>query len=145
IPEVEIVTVSDGVEIVSIAEGDDEGKPNPHAWMSPKQSLVYVENIKQALIDLSPKDADYFTNNATAYAEKLKIIDQEFAESLKDLSEEKKWLVTCEGAFSYLAKDYGLSEKYIWAVNDESDGSPKHISEIINELRPKEISTIFCE
>lgn len=145
VPDVPTVVASEGVEVISISEGSDEGKPNPHVWMSPKQSLIYIENIKQALIDLSPEDADYFLNNANIYTEKLKIIDQKFTEALKDLDEERSWLVTCEGAFSYLVNDYNLQEKYIWAVNDESDGSPRHIAGIIDELRPKNISTVFCE
>ncbi len=145
VPSVSVVTASKGVEIISIAEGSNEGKPNPHVWMSPKQSLTYVENIKQALINLRPEDRVYFEDRARIYSEKIREIDREFSIAVVSVEREKRVLVTCEGAFSYLARDYGFSEKYIWAVNDESDGSPRHIAKIIDDLKPKSIPTVFCE
>ena len=145
VPDVSVVIASDGVEVVSISEGSYENKPNPHAWMSPKQGLVYIENIRKSLVRISPENADYFNARAFIYSEKLKEIDKNLSLALAKIPQENRLLVTCEGAFSYLAKDYNLSETYIWAVNDESDGSPKRVVQIIDELREKKVPTVFCE
>lgn len=145
IPNVPIVKVSEGVEIVSIAEDSYVGKPNPHAWMSPQQGLIYVENIRQALIKLSPENADYFTARAGVYSEKIKQIDQKLATSLAVLPSDNRVLVTCEGAFSYLTKDYNLEEVYLWAINSDSQGSPQQIAKVINIVKEKKVPAVFCE
>ncbi|KXJ98165.1 MAG: putative periplasmic iron-binding protein precursor [Parcubacteria bacterium OLB19] len=145
IPDVTSVVVSEGVEVRSIAEGAYEGKPNPHAWMSPKQGLVYVENIRKALVDLAPEHEAYFNANAEAYSQKLIALDKALSDSLSVLPDTNRQLVTCEGAFTYLAKDYGLEEHYIWAINDESGGSPQQVARIIDVVKEKKIPAVFCE
>ena len=145
IPDVPIVKVSEGVEIVYIAEDSYAGKPNPHAWMSPKQGLIYVENILQALIKLSPENEDYFISRAGDYSEKIRQVDQKLATSLASLPSDNRVLVTCEGAFSYLTKDYNLEEVYLWAINSESQGSPQQIAKVINIVKEKKVPAVFCE
>jgi manganese transport system substrate-binding protein len=53
--------------------------------------------------------------------------------------------VTCEGAFSYLTTDYGLTEEYLWAINSESQGSPQQVAKIIEVVKDKQIRAVFCE
>ena len=145
IPNVPIVKVSEGVAIVSIAEDSYAGKPNPHAWMSPKQGLIYVENIRQALIKLSPENTDYFTTRAGLYSEKIKQVDLKLSTSLAVLPSDNRVLVTCEGAFSYLTKDYNLEEVYLWAINSDAQGSPQQIAKVINLVKEKKVPAVFCE
>lgn len=145
LPDTPAYVVSEGVEVLSIAEGDYEGKPNPHAWMSPKQGLVYIENIRQALTEFSPADADYFSQNAQDYSEKLMVVDEKLSTALEALPENNRALVTCEGAFTYLTNDYGLQEVYLWAINDESGGSPQQIAQVIDTVRANQIPAVFCE
>lgn len=145
LPEVRHVTLSDGIDVIPIAEGAYKDKPNPHAWMSPKQALIYVENIREALVSLSPTDAEYFNANARAYSDKIRALDARLASALSTLPASHRTLVTCEGAFTYLTKDYGMQELYLWAINDESQGSPQQIARVVDEIRSKEIPTVFCE
>lgn len=145
LPDVPVVTVSEGVEVVYIADGSYKGKPNPHAWMSPKQGLVYIENIRQTLTELSPADEAYFRANAEAYAKEIMILDTSLATALAAVPEEQRYLVTCEGAFAYLANDYKLKEIYLWAINDESGGSPQHVAEVIDLVKANKIPAVFCE
>lgn len=145
LPKMPSVTVSKGVEVVSISEDAYAGKPNPHAWMSPKQGLVYVENIRQALSDLDPENAEYYARNAEEYSAKIKAVDLELQDSLAKLPENNRYLVTCEGAFTYLTKDYGLSEVYLWAINSDAQGSPQQVSRVIDIVKAKKIPAVFCE
>ncbi len=145
IPDVKHVTLSEGVTPISIEEGLYKDKPNPHVWMSPKQALIYVENIRKALGELSPEDAVYFDEHAKIYSDKIKALDTHMRESIATLPKEKRYLVTCEGAFTYLTKDYGLNELYLWAINDESQGSPQQIAHVVDEVKNKKIDVVFCE
>lgn len=145
IPDVKSVVLSEGVELVSIEEGSYLGKPNPHAWMSPKQGLIYVDNIKKALSEIAPEHAEYFAQNAAAYSDKLKVLDTTLNQALSVLPENTRTLVTCEGAFTYLTNDYNMHEVYLWAINDESGGSPQHIARVIDQVKERQVPAVFCE
>ncbi|MCA1964721.1 MAG: zinc ABC transporter substrate-binding protein, partial [Prosthecobacter sp.] len=121
------VVISDGVEPMSIGEGPYNGKPNPHAWMSPANAIRYVENIRAALVKLDPANAATYDANAAAYTAKLKAVDEPVRQKLQTIPAAQRWLVSCEGAFSYLARDYGLKELYLWPMNADQEGTPQQV------------------
>lgn len=145
IPDVPVVRVSDGVEVQYISEDAYAGKPNPHAWMSPEQGLIYVENIRKGLTAQAPQHADYFAARAAAYSDEIRAVDKQLEEALSTLPENNRVLVTCEGAFSYLTTDYGLEEAYLWAINSESQGSPQQVAKVIEVVKDKRVPAVFCE
>ncbi|MBP0012661.1 MAG: metal ABC transporter substrate-binding protein [Roseofilum sp. SBFL] len=139
------VLLTEGIEPIPIAEGPYIDKPNPHAWMSPQNALIYVENIRQAFVTLDPDNAETYNTNAAAYSEKLKVIDQKLREAIEKVPKNQRYLVTCEGAFSYLARDYGMNEIYIWPINSEQQFTPKQVKGVIDRVKSKQIPAIFCE
>ncbi|WP_414146311.1 metal ABC transporter substrate-binding protein [Gallibacterium salpingitidis] len=143
--EVPSVVVSAGVEPISIYEGPYKGIPNPHAWMSPKNVMIYVENIRQALVKYDPANAENYNRNAAIYQEKLRVLDNNIREKLAHIPEQQRWLVTSEGAFSYLAKEYGFSELYLWPINAEQQGSPQQIRKVIEQVKLHHIPVVFSE
>ncbi|WP_248277477.1 metal ABC transporter substrate-binding protein [Brasilonema sp. UFV-L1] len=145
IPKVSHITLSQGVQPVEVAEDAYKGKPNPHAWMSPQNALTYVENIRKALVDLDPVNADTYKTNAQAYSQKIKEIDQKLRKELSVVPPEKRYIVSCEGAFSYISRDYGLKEVYLWAVNSEQQATPKQVEKVINTVKANKIPVVFCE
>lgn len=145
IPVVPIVTVSTGVKVINIRDDAYAGKPNPHAWMSPEQGLVYVENIESELTKLLPEEAEYFATRAEKYSEQIKAVGERLSVAMDSLPENNRVLVTCEGAFSYLTNDYGLEEIYLWAINSESQGTPQQVASVIDTVNEKEIPAVFCE
>ncbi len=145
IPDVPVTKVSDGVQVQYISEDAYAGKPNPHAWMSPEQGLIYVENIRKGLTAQAPQHADYFAARAQAYSDEIRAVDMQLEVALNQLPENNRVLVTCEGAFSYLTTDYGLTEEYLWAINSESQGSPQQVAKIIQVVKEKKIPAVFCE
>lgn len=145
VPKVPRVTLSDGVQPVNITEDAYQGKPNPHAWMSPKNALVYVENIRKALTELDPANAETYAANAASYSQNIKEIDQKLRDALSAVPVEKRYMVSCEGAFSYIARDYDLKEVYLWAVNSEQQATPKQVEKVINTVKANQIPAVFCE
>jgi manganese/iron transport system substrate-binding protein len=139
------VTVSDGVEPMAIAGGSYEGKPNPHAWMSPENAILYVDNIRKGLSQIDPANAAAYEANAKAYADRIRAEIDPIRTKLADLPEEKRWLVTSEGAFSYLARDFGLKELFLWPVNADSQGTPQQVRSVIDAIREHDIEVIFSE
>lgn len=66
------VVVSEGIQPMGISAGPYSGKPNPHAWMSADNALIYVDNIRDALVKYDPPHADTYRRNAEAYKEKIR-------------------------------------------------------------------------
>ena len=139
------VVVTEGITPLSIYEGPYKDAPNPHAWMSPSNALVYVENIKNALVKYDPQNADTYQKNAAAYAEKIKQLDKPLREKLSKIPADQRWLVTSEGAFSYLAKDYDLKEGYLWPINAEQQGTPQQVRKLIDLVKKNHIPVVFSE
>ena len=143
--DIPTVTLSDGMEPLLIAEDAYAGKPNPHAWMSPQRTMAYVDQLEQAFVQLDPAGADQFKANAVAYKQSLQRLDQELRSALETIPPERRVLVSCEGAFTYLASDYGLEEAYLWPVNAESQVTPKRMARLIETVRSRKIPAVFCE
>ena len=139
------VVVTEGITPLSIYEGPYKDAPNPHAWMSPSNALIYVENIKNALVKYDPQNADTYQKNAAAYAEKIKQLDKPLREKLSKIPADQRWLVTSEGAFSYLAKDYDLKEGYLWPINAEQQGTPQQVRKLIDLVKKNHIPVVFSE
>ena len=145
IKDVPSVVVTDGIEPLGIHEGPYSGKPNPHAWMSPANALVYVENIRKALVEHDPKNAETYNRNAADYAARIKALDEPLRARLTKIPEQQRWLVTSEGAFSYLARDYDLREAYLWPINADEQGTPKQVRRVIDIVRKHDIPVVFSE
>ena len=143
--DVPTVTLSDGVQPLLIEEDAYAGKPNPHAWMSPQAAQTYVDRLVEAFSDLDPEGASQYAANGEAYKARLLALDGELRNSLQALPPEQRLLVTCEGAFSYLARDYGLKEAYLWPVNAESQISPRRMGRLIERVKRDQVPAVFCE
>jgi manganese transport system substrate-binding protein len=145
VPNVPHVTLSQGINAVEIAGDRYKGKPNPHAWMSPQNALIYVENIRKALVNLDPGNADTYNGNAKEYSQKIREVDNKLRQALSVVPVDKRFIVSCEGAFSYIARDYNLKEAYLWAVNSEQQATPKQVEKVINTVKTNKIPIVFCE
>ncbi len=137
--------VSDDIAPVGITEGPYNGKPNPHAWMSPANALIYVENIRKALIKYDPANAAAYNKNAAAYAAQIRAIDEPLRKRLEAIPENQRWLVSSEGAFSYLTRDYKMREAYLWPINADEQGTPQQVRRVIDLVRKNKIPVVFSE
>lgn len=137
--------VTEGIEPIAIAEGPYAGQPNPHAWMSTTDALIYVDNIRKALTEADPDNSEVYEINAAAYSAEIEALASSLRAALDAVPEERRWLATSEGAFSYLARDFGLGEIYIWPINEEQTGTPQQIRRAIDLIREQGVTVIFSE
>ncbi len=137
--------LSEGVEPIAIEEGEYEGKPNPHAWMSPDAGQIYVDNIVKAVSSIDKENADFYKANGEKYKKEIAGVKEKMESELKSIPTEHRALVTCEGAFSYLARDMKLTEKYLWGVNAEGALTPQRMSDVENFVKDSKVPAIFCE
>ncbi len=139
------VVVSTGVEPMGISEGPYSGKPNPHAWMSPKNAIIYVDNIRDAFVKYDPENAEVYKANAEAYKKEIEATIAPIRQKLGTIPEDKRWLVSSEGAFSYLARDFGLKELYLWPINADQQGTPQQVRKVVDAVRANKIPAVFSE
>ncbi|MFT4729393.1 MAG: manganese/iron transport system substrate-binding protein [Granulosicoccus sp.] len=138
-------TLTDGIDPISIAEGAYEGQANPHAWMGLQNAGIYVDNIAAALAQQDPDNADAYLANADEYKQQIRDTIEPLRIQIAEIPEAQRWLVTCEGAFSYLARDFGLQELYLWPMNADQIGTPQQVRSVIDGVRANEIPVVFCE
>lgn len=143
--KVKLVVLTDDMQPLFISEDAYKGKPNPHAWISPIRAIAYVDKILEALIELDPQGEDYYIDNAIKYKNQLRLLDSQLRRKLSTVPQAKKVLVTCEGAFSYLAHDYGMKEAYLWPVNSESQITPRRMLNLIELVKKNNVNSVFCE
>lgn len=143
--DVPSATLSEGIVPMPIAEGAYQGKPNPHAWMGLDNALVYVDNIAKALSQHDPENAATYDNNAIAYKAELRAALEPLRLQIAAIPERRRWLVTCEGAFSYLARDFDMKELFLWPINADQMGTPQQVRAVIDGVRENDIPVVFCE
>lgn len=145
LPDTPAAVVSEGVEAILIADGPYAGKPNPHAWMSASDAAIYVENIRKAMAAADPGNAEAYAANAAAYTAEIEALAGPIRAEIATIPEGRRWLATSEGAFSYLTRDLGLGEIYIWPINEANTGTPQQIRRAIDAIRVHEVPAVFSE
>ena len=143
--DVPSATLTEGIEPMGIAEGEYTGKPNPHAWMSLDNAIIYVDNIRGALSEHDPENAATYAANAETYKQEITAAIEPLRASVLAVPEEQRWLASCEGAFSYLIRDFKMKELYLWPINADAQGTPQQVRKVIDEVRENSIPAIFCE
>ena len=145
IKSAEQVVVSEGVEEIPISKGPYRNKPNPHAWMSPTDALLYVENIRAAMVRNDPDNEEVYKRNAEAYSAQITALVEPLKAKISEIPESSRWLASSEGAFSYLARDFGLGEIFLWPINADSQGTPQQVRQMIDAVREHKIPAVFSE
>ena len=143
--DVPSATLSDGIDPISISSGSYEGMPNPHAWMGLDNALTYIDNIAAALSKHDPENAATYARNAARYKDELRATIEPLRDAIATIPQDQRWLVTCEGAFSYLARDLGLQELYLWPMNADQVGTPQQVRSVIDGVRAHDVPVVFCE
>jgi manganese/iron transport system substrate-binding protein len=143
--DVPSVTLSDGIKPMGITEGEYSGKPNPHAWMSVTSAIIYIDNIRDAFIAHDPKNAKIYAANADVYKQEITDAITPLRDAILAVPAEQRWLVSCEGAFSYLIRDFEMQELYLWPINADQQGTPQQVRKVIDRIRANNIKAVFCE
>jgi manganese/iron transport system substrate-binding protein len=113
--------------------------------MSPAAALVYVANIRNALARYDPANAETYRRNAAAYAQQIEATVAPIRARLAAVPLDRRWLVSSEGAFTYLTRDFGLRELYLWPINADQQGTPQQVRKVIDAVRANRIPVVFSE
>lgn len=140
-----VYVLSEGVKPKYLTTKGKEDEQDPHAWLNIENGIKYVKNICDHLIKEDPEGKETYTKNAEAYIEKLQKLHDDTVERFKALPEERRALVTSEGAFKYFSEAYHLDGEYIWEINTENEGTPDQMKRIVDIVKKKDIPALFVE
>lgn len=118
---------------------------DPHAWLNISNGILYVNEIQHVLSEKDPENKESYQKNADAYIKQLEELDTTAKDAFADIPNEKKLLVTSEGAFKYFSKAYDLTAAYIWEINTESQGTPEQVKQVVEKVRASKVPSLFVE
>ncbi|MEK3878767.1 metal ABC transporter solute-binding protein, Zn/Mn family [Paenibacillus sp. FSL M7-0420] len=154
------VEVSQGVKLITTdeedghdhghegeeAEADGHGDSlhtDPHTWVSPKSALVMAKNIKDSLQSVDPAHTEGYEERYQKLADRLSALDLKFTEELGKLP--NKEIVVSHQAFSYLARDYGLSQHAIMGLSPDAEPRGQDLVKLAALVKAEGIRYIFFE
>jgi zinc/manganese transport system substrate-binding protein len=118
---------------------------DPHAWQSVGNAMVYVRNIRDALVAADPADADSFKANAERYLAELAALDREVRAEIEKIPPERRKVISTHDAFGYFADAYGIAFIAPLGVSTETEPSARDVAEIIAQVRKARIPAVFLE
>jgi len=133
-----IVDCSKGIELLK-----EDGKADPHIWLSPKNAKIIVENIFKGFVQIDPANSTYYEQNKEAYLRELDALDKEISQILSKTSKTSAHkFIVYHPAWSYFARDYGLEQ--ISVEEGGKEPTPKRIASITEEAKRNNITKIFA-
>lgn len=124
-------------------EGHDHGTTDPHQWLDPQNMVAITQGVHRKLAEVDADDAEAYKTNAAAATSELDKLDTDFSTGLKTC--ERKEFITSHAAFSYLAKQYGLTQIGISGLSPDEEPSPARIAEVQKLAKQHGVTTIFYE
>lgn len=137
--------VSEGVQPKYLTTEGQEGEEDPHAWLNIENGILYSQNMARVMSEKDPENAALYQENCDRYVATLSELHEEAKTAFEDIPEEKKLLVTSEGAFKYFCDAYNMTAAFIWEINTESQGTPEQMTRIIDIIHETEVPVLFVE
>ncbi|KUF20216.1 ABC transporter substrate-binding protein [Streptomyces silvensis] len=125
--------------------GHDHGGKDPHIWLDPVKYAEVAEGVGKAFAKADPEHKDTYEKNTAALVKKLKGLDTDFRNGLKDTESADKVFITTHAAFGYLAERYGLTEEAITGLDPEGEPSANRVRDLQRMAKADGVTTVFYE
>ena len=149
-----VVSATDGIEPL---QTNYEGKkvPDPHAWFSPRNAAVYVNNIIRALSQLTPAQKTEYRARGKLYLQQLRVLDGWIRERVNHIPPAGRILVTSHDAFNYFCREYKFNPEHDylslapvgWSTGSEVGAgmTPARRKAVIDSIRLSGARAVFVE
>ncbi|MEK7254343.1 MAG: zinc ABC transporter substrate-binding protein, partial [Bacteroidota bacterium] len=138
-----LVTVTEGIEPIRAVAY--KNSTDPHAWMSAANGLIYIENIKNALVELDPDNREVYEFNYKTYRQQLEDLDRYIFEQVKKIPEQRRILITSHDAFQYYGKRYGIRLESVLGVSTDAEAQTSDIIRLNKVIRENRVPAVFIE
>ena len=136
-----------GAEQVTLIDSVKRADDDPHWWQNPRNAILAVAAIRDALIDADPSGRAGYERRAAAYTTRLRRLDAEVAGCLDRVPRAKRKLVTTHDALGYFAARYGIEVigAVIPSLSTQAQPSAKDVGELVGQIKREGVEAIFPE
>ncbi|WP_035246993.1 metal ABC transporter substrate-binding protein [Desulfogranum mediterraneum] len=100
-----LVTATTGLAPLLVGEGE-EAIMDPHAWFSPRNAALYVNNILKAVSGFDPANRAEYQARTRLFLQQLRVLDAWIREQVSRIPPHRRILVTTHDAFNYFCREY---------------------------------------
>lgn len=122
-----------------------EGAYDPHIWMDVQGWIKASEPVLNALMEIDPEGAEFYRKNAAEYIWELTQLDNYLRNTIGNLDESRKVLVTAHDAFGYFGRAYGVEVHGIQGLSTESEAGLRDINRLVDKIVTRKIPAVFFE
>ncbi|MEY3051070.1 MAG: hypothetical protein RLY31_855 [Bacteroidota bacterium] len=141
-PHVVIVTITDGIQPI---RSEGEASADPHAWMDARNGLVYLRNIRDALVRYDPDNAEAFDFNFRLYQQQLSGLDDYIRSQIDRIPPERRILITSHDAFQYYGRQYGLQLESVLGISTEMEARTADVVRLRSAITRSRVPAVFLE
>ncbi len=116
-----------------------------HAWQSVGNAKIYVQNIRDALMQADPAHAQLYKVNAAHYLQQLTALDSWVKAQIAEVPPGQRKVITSHNAFHYFAQAYGVEFIAPRGLSTESEPSAADIAHVIDQIRARHVQALFIE
>lgn len=139
----ETVTITEGIGTIKSEEYANSS--DPHAWMTAANGMIYVRNIRDALIGLDPFNREVYEFNAGIYLQQLEDLDKELFAQISRIPEDRRILITSHDAFRYFGRHYGVRVEAALGTSTDAQVQTQDVNRLTNIIRESGVPAIFVE
>lgn len=127
--------------------GEDAEAVDPHWWQNPRNAILAVSAIADALAAVDPDGADAYGRNAERYSERLDRLDAEIARCIGAVPPDQRKLVTTHDSYGYFADRYGIEVVGALIPSRSSQAQPSAGAtvELTEQIEEEGVKAIFPE
>jgi zinc/manganese transport system substrate-binding protein len=134
------------LDSVSAIEGE-EGESDPHWWQDPRNAILAVGAVRDALAEADPEGRRAYARAASAYVRELRALDMEIERCIRRVPPEKRKLVTTHDALGYFADRYGVEVigAVIPSLSTQAQPSARDVDALVEQIEDEGVEAIFPE
>ena len=137
------VLITKGIKAIESASYKNAS--DPHAWMDASNGLIYIKNIRNALLTLIPQHEESINKRYQAYKLKLIEMDQYIQERIKEIPEKQRILITSHDAFQYFGRKYGIRLEAILGTSTDAEVQTSDINRVNKIIQSSNLKAVFIE
>jgi manganese/zinc/iron transport system substrate-binding protein len=140
------VAVTDGIDrSLLLKPAEFEGQYDPHVWFDVTLWMKAVEQVRDALSQLDPSNAETYRANAEAYLAELADLHAYVRAQAERIPPEQRVLVTAHDAFNYFGRAYGFEVRGLQGISTAAEAGASDVRGLADFLAQRQIRAIFVE
>jgi ABC-type Zn uptake system ZnuABC Zn-binding protein ZnuA len=137
-------TIAENQWIYDFSFPKEKGDPNPHLWLNVVYAMKFANLTRDKLMEMDPKNAEYYKTNADRYISLLKKLDEGIMQAVQTIPPQNRKLLTYHDSWAYFAPRYGMTVIGAVQPSDFGEPSPQDIAKLIDQIRSEKVPQIFA-